>query len=546
MGLLRADLQAMINLPATKAGRRVLVGTLLGLGLLATMAWWLAQAIVEQPRLLRTIAHSGADSLHGLIGYGLMVCPLVATWLGLSLAQRQLFEAPELLLWRQAPLPAWRPALQVLARACLLSCCWALALAGPFVMALLARSPAPAWAYALVPVAVAGATVPVLATLLAVQIVLVRFFAGRVLRAVFAIVGALASVGFSAWLLLTMLAPGHERERSVTAAAAATGELPYTVDQGAALLAAAARGEFDSRALLGLLAWLLLAVMLFRTAAHLHARAHERHLAAEPPFFRRPGRRWPASVAATVRNKEFAQVLQQPGALIGFLVFAVLVFALAKNRLLVGGILGDARLPRDVAHVGVLVIQWFLAVLLVLYAHMGRLSLWDGAQWSLYMSSPVAPRAILRGKLTAIFVFLLWPLLLVAVSGAQMLGADATTLLTFTGIALGGTGAAVGVLAVVGTWPRLMRPDEGGQILHGGKNFFAAMLLVFAFYVAMAPGAAGAMAIAEHARRLGPSSTVLHDLAPQVVCVALLFGALFAALGIWIGGRNFRVLLAPR
>ncbi len=546
MGLLRADLQALGNLPATKAGRRVLVGTLLGLGLLATMAWWLAQAIVEQPRLVRLIPHAGADSLHGLIGYGLMVCPLVATWLGLSLAQRQLFEAPELLLWRQAPLPGWRPALQVLVRACFLSCCWALALAGPFVMALLARSPAPAWAYALVPLAVAGATVPVLAVLLTVQIVLVRFFAGRVLRAVFAIVGALASVGFSAWLLMTMLAPGHERERSVAAAAQAARDLPWTVDQAAALLAAAARGEFDPHALLGLLVWLLLAVMLFRTAAHLHPRAHERHLAAEPPLFRRPGRRWPASVAATVRNKEFAQVLQQPGALIGFLVFAVLVFALAKNQLLVGGILGDERLPRDVAHVGVLMIQWFLAVLLVLYAHMGRLSLWDGAQWSLYMASPAAPRAILRGKLTAIFVFLLWPLLLVAVGGAQMLGAGAASLLTFTGIALGGTGAAVGVLAVVGTWPRLMRPDEAGQILHGGKNFFASMLLVFTFYVAIAPGALYAILLAEHARRLGPSSTVLHDLALQVVGAALLFGAVVASLGIWIGGRNFRHLLAPR
>jgi hypothetical protein len=51
-----------------------------------------------------------------LCAHALTACPMVAAWLGLALAQRTLFEAPELALWRLAPLPPWRPALQALLR----------------------------------------------------------------------------------------------------------------------------------------------------------------------------------------------------------------------------------------------------------------------------------------------------------------------------------------------------------------------------------------------------------------------------------------------
>ncbi|MFY9343770.1 MAG: hypothetical protein WAT39_14875, partial [Planctomycetota bacterium] len=229
--LLVADLRALGNLGTKRDGRRLLFAAVIGFVLLGLLSHWFADAILDQQQLLRLlVARSGGDPLRGLLGYGLMACPLVATWLGLALAQRQLFEAKELLLWRQAPLPAWRSPLQVLLRATFVSSCQAGALAGPFVGAVLQRSSAPGWTWLLLPVAIVGATMPLLASLLAVQIVLVRFLAGRWLRLLLTVAGALASVLFSAWLLLTLFAPGQEQAQAVIAVAGRPAALPWTVD----------------------------------------------------------------------------------------------------------------------------------------------------------------------------------------------------------------------------------------------------------------------------------------------------------------------------
>ena len=547
MNLLRADLRLLGNLVATTAGRRLLVGVATGHVLLAAMSWLFATTLLGQRHLLATIhRQSGGDSLPGLLGYGLMACPLVATWLGLALAQRQLFEAPELPLWRTAPIAGWRGPLQALLRAMFVSGTWALALAGPFVVAVLQARAAPMVAYALVPVAIAGATAPLLATLLAVQIVLVRFFAGRWLRLCFVILSALASVGFMTWFLLTLFAPGPQRLQDAVAVASQPQQLPWAVASGARLLADAADGEIDLAVLLRVLGWLLGSVVAFTFVARLHPHACERHLAAEPPLWRHRSRRWPVAVAAAVRRKEFAQVLQQPGALIGFLVFAMLVFALTRNEVLVSGLVGNDRLPRPVVQLGVLLIHWFLAVLLVLYAHMGRLVLWDGPQWSLYMASPAAPGLLLRGKLQSVFVFLLWPLLLVAVTGAWSQAADRLTLIAFVGAGLGGNLAALGVLAIIGTWPRLMRPDQGGQVLQGGRSFLAALLLVVTFELACAPVVVGWWWCNRELESWRPDSHELQAAAAAVVAAALVYGSLLATIGNWIGTRNMRRLLLPQ
>jgi hypothetical protein len=544
MGLLRADLVALTNLPATAAGRRTTVGTVLGLGMLAFLWWSVAQAMLQHPQMLPMLQQtSGGDSLRALLGIGLMPCPIAASWLGLSLAQRQLFESPELLLWRTAPLPGWRAAIQVLLRACFLTLLWAGALSLPFVATLLWRSPAGWLAWSLVPVAILCCTVPLLATLLAVQIVLVRFFAGRVLRIVLAVVAALASVGFSTWLLLGLFAPEPTRLQMVPGG----GErLPWTIETAASLLAAAANGRLDTIALRAALGWVGLAVSLFWFAAKLHPRAVEKHGEAQAPLLRQRRTWWPTGIAGHGRRQAVAPGVQQPGALIGFLVFAVLVFVLAHERVLVAGMLRDSRLPRDLAHTAAMATLWYLAVLLVLYAHMGRLALWDGPQWSLYAASPAAPHAILRGKLQAVSVFLLWPLVLVAAAGAHQFGASLTAVGSFAGIALGGTFAALGVLAMVGTSPRLMRPDDGGHMVQGGRSFLAALLLVLLFQVAMTPAMFGWLQLGEHLRRHRLGSELAREWTPWVIAAALLHGLLVGAIGLACGVRNFRRLTAPR
>jgi hypothetical protein len=547
MGLLYADLRALGNLPTTPAGRRLATSTGVGLLLLALMSWWGFEAILSGPLLLQMLEYgTDGDSLRGLLGFSLMPCPIVATWLGLAIAQRQLFDPPELLLWQAAPLPRWRPAVQVLLRACFLALLWASAFSLPLLATLLSRTGAPFAAYALVPLALLACTAPLLASLLIVQIVLVRFFAGRVLRLVLALLGGLASVGFSTWLLIGLFTPGNERVQDLAEAAAAHGRLPVTIDTTASLLAGAARGQLDPAALARMLGWLLATAAAYLAAAHLHPGAVEKHQLGERPLLRTRRSRWPSTVTGTIRRKEIAQVLQQPGALIGFLVFGFLVVTLVRERVLVSGILSNSRLPRDLAHLGAMLAQWFLAVLLVLYAHMGRLAMWDGTQWPLYMGSPTRPATILLGKLQAVALFLLWPLLLVAAAGSHLLGASPTTLGLFVALALAGTAAALGVLAVVGTWPRLMRPDDGGQIVQGGRSFLAAMLLVVAFETVLSPAVFGWWYLTGWLMQRPRVGAELLPYAPWVVGAAWVFGLAIGGLGFVVGTRNYRRLLQPR
>jgi len=538
MNLLLADLRALANLPTTAVGRRISIGMVIGLSLLSLMAWWLATFVLERVALER--------SLTGALGYALMTCPIVATWLGLAIGQRQLFETPELMLWRQAPIAGARGSMQIFVRAVFVSTLWSSALAGPMVVALLQQSEAERAAYWLVPVAIVACTAPLLATLLGVQIVMVRFFAGRWMRLLLSAIAALASVGFTIWLLLNLFTTGSDRIAEVREAAQSGDRLRMSVRDAAEMLQHAADGSLTTANVLLVAAWILAAFGLFGLASLLHPRAHERHLESDQPLFQRRGRRWPTSLSSNVRKKEFAQVLQQPGALIGFLVFAILVFALAKNHVLVDSILRQTRLPREVRTIASLLSWWFLAVLLVLYTHMGRLALWDGSQWPLYMSSPERPGSILRGKLQAIATFLLWPLLLVATVGVQMIDARASEVAWFVGFAVAGTLGALGVVAVIGTWPRLMRPDAEGQIMQGGKSFLAAMVMVTTFQITMIPAILFWSWLTRYVRNHPVTSETVAHYLPTLLAGATGYGLLIALLGTWLGSRNYRTLLAPR
>ena len=219
---------------------------------------------------------------------------------------------------------------------------------------------------------------------------------------------------------------------------------------------------------------------------------------------------------------------------------------LARERVLVSNILSHNWLLHELRHIAAMLTWWFLAVLLVLYTHMGRLALWDGAQWPLYMASPAKPVWILRGKLQAIGGFLLWPLLLVTGSGIQTLHVESNALLWFIGFATAGTLCALGVVAVVGTWPRLMRPDTEGQILQGGKSFLAAMVMVTLFQLTMMPAVVFWRWLTTYARTTHVTSGLVAEFMPWALGAAILYGAAIATVGLWIGGLNYRRLLAPR
>jgi hypothetical protein len=532
MGLLRADCQGLLNGVRARDGRGALVARLLPPLMLGLMYWLLGAVLLQYPELLAML-RGGGDSLRQLFATALSPCPVVAGWIGLAHAQRQLFEAPELGLWLQAPLRAGRAAWQVFARAAGLALLWAAALAAPLLVQLLATKDAPWAAWAAVPLALLAAVLPSLGVVLAAQVALLRLARGRWARLLLGWVGALTAFGFPVFLLAQMFA-GSPAQVEAIAGAAERGERPARlVAQATELLVAAVRGQDAGSALGPCLLAIAAGLALFALAAPLHPVAVQHHQLAYRPR-RVRGRRWPAGAVAAVRRKEFAQLLQQPGALLHMLLVGATVYVLAGQRILVHDILERSGLPLQVRHCGALLFLWFLAVLMLLYAHMGRLAVWDGAQWPLWQRAPVRPAALLAGKLQAIAVLLCWPLAVAALAGAHWFGADGPTVLAFLGFGLAGNLAALATVAAIGTWPGLLRRELDGRLSQGSRGFAASIVLVLAFYLAVSPGFAAWVVLYEHEARRPPGAPGLDFAAAAPVALA-------AALGL-----GLLLLLAPR
>lgn len=550
MTLLRADLWLCGNLVGTAPGRRVLFGTLLGLCLLGAMSHWTFAALLEQPRLLRLLHQTtDGETLRGMLLLALGPCPIAASWLGLSLAQRQLFAAPELDLWRAAPLPAWRPALQVWLRAVATAWLWAAALAGPGLWLVLRHAGAPGSAQALLPLALAAATVPLLSALLGAQLLLVRFCSGRWLRYVLAAAAAAASLGFSLWLVLGFTASQGPRGLDPVPLATAAARQPWTLSSAADLLVAACHtdGPAGMRPLASALGrtggWLAGSVLGFWLLAHLHPRAVENYQGSGSS---RAGRRRARSPAPqlwrTFLAKELGQVLRQPGALLGLLLYGAMVLALAQQRVGIAGLLELRSVPPDLRQLGALLVLWFLAVLLALYGHLARFAAGDAAPWPLLSAAPAPSGAILGGKLLATGCLLAWPLLLVAGAGGTRLGATPPVLGRYLLFALPGTLLALSALAVVGTSPPLLRPHLTGRA-SPGRNLGAALLLVLLFELLVAPLAAGGFWCSERLRLASPAEA--ERLLDVAVGVAWAYALLVALPCLWLSRWQFGRLRKP-
>lgn len=504
MNLLRADLWLCGNLLTTRPGRQQLLGTLLGLSLLAAMSHWTFAALLEQPQLLRLLRQQpDGDSLRSFLLLALGPCPIAATWLGLSLAQRQLFAAPELDLWRTAPLPSWRPALQAYVRAAATSLLWAAALAGPGLWQVLVRAGAGPAAFAALPLALGAATWPVLTALLGAQLLLVRFCSGRWLRLLLASAAGAASLGFSLWLVLGFTRSQGSLGTVPQPIAALDAHPPWALASAADLLAVASRGEPWFAAGVVALAWPLAALLAFWLVAHLHPRAVENYQRSSSRTRTRRSRSLTGVLWRSMLHKELAQVWQQPGALLGFILYGAMVLALAQQRVGIAGLLEEPGVPLAMRQLGAILVLWFLAVLLALYGHLGRFAQADAAQWPLLTAAPASNGPLLAGKLVAVGILLCWPLALVALAAATRLSASPTVLARFLGFALPGTLLALGALAIVGTNPWLVRPMLHGRP-SGGRNLGAALVLVLLFELLVAPLVAGGFWLAAALRRASP------------------------------------------
>lgn len=541
MGLLLADLRGFTNGARHDGGRGVLLPRLLPPLLLGGMYWLLGRLLLEEPQLLRLL-HQHGDSLQLLFGTALSPCPLVAGWVGLAHAQRQLFEGPELQLWLAAPLWPGRPAVQVLLRAAGTALLWSLLLCLPFLLELIRASGGRAAAAAVAVVAVAATVLSILCAAMALQIVLLRLSRGAVSRFLLGASSALAAFGFPVFLLLQVFTGAPARAAALAEAAREGGAAPPLVADAAAAMAAAARGSPLLPYLGPLLLPMLGGLALFLCCARLHPVAVEHHRLAFRPR-RWSGRGWPRAPAASLRRKELVQLRQQRGALLHMLLVLAMVLVLARQRLLGSSLDELSFVAIEVRQTVQMLLWWFLAALMQLYAHMGRLIAADGAQWPLYRAAPVQPGTLLRGKLQAIALLMVWPIAVAAITGRHVHDASWPAILAFSAVAASGTLVALGVVAAVGTLPPLLRREADGTLQQGARGLAASIVLVVAFELAIAPAFVwwqSFLRSQQHRREIATLDAVLSQALP--LCLA--FGVLLLALGILLARRNVRRLLA--
>ena len=545
MGLLRADLQALANGFRTD-GRAALIGRFAPPVVLAAMHWMLG-AMLLQHRHMLSLLDNGGDPLAYLFGHALAPGPVVAGWIGFALAQRQLFEAPELVLWQSAPIRRGRAALQVLLRAAATAVLWASGLCLPLLVQMLLVTDASPGAWVAVGLAVPSVVLPPLCFVLALQILLLSLARGAWTRLVLSTTSALAAFGFPVFLLAQVFFGGASSAQEVVNAAQRSREAGRLTGATARLLANAVDGTATTAHWFSVLAPTALMLALILAVAPLHAGAVQNHELARAQRPRRRSR-WPAGPIAVLRRKEFAQILQQPGALVHMLLVGAMVHVFAAQGTFIGGFLAGDQMPPELRQVAAMTTLWFLAVLMLLYTHMGRFSAADGAQWPLYLQAPLQTTTLLFAKLQSIAVLMTWPLLLSLWAGVQWLDAGMAACVPFVLLACAGSMIALATVATVGTWPWLVRPEIDGRLSQGSRGLVGSVVLVFSFYFAVSPAFFGWIWLLQrfHHHPVHEVRAAMTELWPPILLIAFGLGGLLMSLAVPISRHHYARLLAPR
>ncbi|MBK8979469.1 MAG: hypothetical protein IPM29_26515 [Planctomycetes bacterium] len=540
--LLAADLRALVNVVGRREGRRSATATLVSLGFLLAVSWLFGQVLAMTPEVAELRHGLDADRARAAAGTLLMPALVMTLWFSFGGGARQLFEAPTLGLWWTAPLSSRAITLALWLRFATIVAVWCTALTTPALSslggALGLRFGLPALAAAALCL-----TLPTVAFVFAVQILVQRYLFGRRARLVMAGITTVGSLAFSAILIVGGLA---QRDAAMAVVFAIRGRavFPWLIEAPARLLAEDALGGVSATTALLAAATPLLAAVVLALLGPLHRLAWE--IAGEAPESlgrRRRNRPWPTSAQAAVFRKELAQLLHQPGQLLGILFSTLIVVVLGASRF-VGDHLDDAReLPNGMRPVFMMLGLWLFAQLTVAPGCMVRLVVVDGRQWPLYMSAPVRTGALLLGKLRAAALLQAWPALVAVLIGATELGAGPAQIGLFLWIVPAGIAWTTALTGFVGTIPPLMRPAED-------RNHLAVLLgvaiLLLSLQLTALPGIWAWRALADWQAGEGPFATLSLASATTVV-VAVLWGVLLllSALAFGVARLQLARLRAP-
>ncbi len=542
--LLWTDVVALRNAIVRGDGRRGAIASLVSLAFLLAVSWLFGQVLAHTPELWDLQNDLDTDRARAAAGAMLMPGLIMALWFAFGGGPRILFENPRLPLLMSAPLPALAVPMSLWLRFALLVTVWCAALSAPALSSLgeALAIDYPIWALL---AAAAALCLPTVAFVFAVQILLQRFFAGRVTRAILTVCTTLLSLAFSVVLIAGGLA---QRDAAMEVFAAIRGRavFPWILEGPARFLGDTATGQPDAGSFLALTAGPAAATLAFGAVALLHRRAWElSREAPEPIFRRRRGRDWPTQPSRVVFSKELAQLTHQPAQLLGILFSTLIVVVLGASRFLGEHVVDDPRLPTEVRAVFILLGLWLFAQLTVAPGCMVRLVTTDAAQWVLYRTAPATSTQILRGKLRVVLLLQAWPALVAALVGRFQLHVGWLEIGAFLLVVPAGLLWTTGLTAFVGTIPGLMQPREDRNHV---AILTAVALLLFLLQVTVIPALIAWNLLAE--RFAGTGEGLLAPLSKSIAVIAVvlgtwILGALLGALSLGVAAWQFSRLTRP-
>ncbi len=451
--LLRTELQANANLFLTEGGRRDL------LGMSITMVCTAFGAMLIFRKILEYGEGKESDPLQGLellfLGLTLVPAIFLSMTLVLHSARSGLFERPEAELVLTSPVPPRVGVGLVFLRSLVTCILFSIPLTLPTVAMVCNRFGLGLTPVFLAPVVLLIVLVPVIAPVVMVQIILMRWFASPRMKVLLQGIGALVTATFALLGMLGLLADDDQVEGMVEKLSASPGLFESMT--GPAQLLLLGQGPIPSATTwLSLVALVFVPLMLMNLAARLYPRAHENSVVSGRPLWRtktrspgETGIRWPVSVASSVARRDLAHNLQEPGALFVYLFLAgLIIWAMISSF----GEIESKSLPVEINRLFQILSQSSMILLILGMLITPSLYSEELRQRPLLATSPASPRSLFFGRIPGLSVpyVVCW---LVSVVTAVALGQPIVTVLLFILISLPIIAISLGGVMAIATIP---------------------------------------------------------------------------------------------
>ena len=451
--LLATELRTLSNLFLRRSGRKELIGFLILISCTLFGGLIIGHTFVDDSRVVEALQKDDTGTLARLL---LATALLPTVMLALAVAMQQvrdgLFARPDIELVLTSPSPPYSSLLMVFLRVLIgTTTIGASILIAPTVLVLL-RANLSLLGILMIPPAIVLCTGPVIAVIVAMQVLLKRFLATPRIELAFQFVGAVVMIAFALIVMIGFMSGDDEAERLMKLLQKVE-KPPALLDWPAQLLLAPSGLGMPVSSLGGLLLLAILPAAVIGVLGPLYPRAYENSVVSGPPIFRSRrghGRRWPATLFKSILARDLAEVRQVPANLFLFVFLAILVVWIGISSLWSPP--SGGAIPSLAHEVFGLVPRWTMALLISASLVTPGMVFGEKAQWPLLASAPIDRRTLLLGRLIGLSSPPAWCLLVTVVT-AVALGTSALGAALFLLVAIPSFVLTMATVAFAGTLP---------------------------------------------------------------------------------------------